>query len=232
MSRTSRATYRRRRAATAGAVVLLLALCSIVTLRRDPPAEPASPRPPAATDATGSQPPPGPGRPAPDPTVPVALRIPAIGVSVSVSSLGLNRDGTVEVPTNYDLAGWFRMGPTPGQLGSAVILGHVDSYRGPAVFFRLRLLKPGDRVEVTSADGTVRTFLVRAVQTYPKKQFPARLVYGSHGYSALQLVTCGGELDTRTRSYRSNVVAYTALEGSIPAQQAQAGRAPATESRS
>jgi hypothetical protein len=144
-------------------------------------------------------------------SAPVALRIPAIGVSVGVSELGLNPDRTVQVPTDFQKPGWFRLGPSPGQVGSSVILGHVDSYKGPAVFFRLRSLRVGDRVEVSLADGVVAHFVVRKVAMYPKEQFPARQVYGSHGYSALQLVTCGGKFDARARSYRSNVVVYTSL---------------------
>ncbi len=142
---------------------------------------------------------------------PVELRIPAIGLAVSVSGLGLNSDQTVQVPTDFQRPGWFQPGPAPGQLGSAVILGHVDSFRGPAVFYRLRSVRPGDTVETSLADGAIARFVVNAVVMYPKTQFPAQQVYGSHGYSALQLVTCGGEFDTHTRSYLSNVVVYTTL---------------------
>lgn len=144
-------------------------------------------------------------------SVPVLLRIPAIGVSVHLSALGLRPDRTVQVPSDFREAGWFRLGPTPGQLGSAVILGHVDSYKGPAVFFRVRALQVGDRVDVTLADGVVTHFAVRLVAMYPKDRFPARLVYGSRGFSDLQLVTCGGAFDRHLHSYRSNVVAYTSL---------------------
>jgi sortase (surface protein transpeptidase) len=142
---------------------------------------------------------------------PVSLTIPAIRVSVPLVGLGLNPDGTVEVPTDFDEAGWYRLGPTPGQRGSAVILGHVDSYRGEAVFFRLKLLRPGDLVDVGLANGATVRFAVTYVATYPKPQFPAAFVYGDHGISALQLVTCGGEFDTHARSYLSNVVVYTRL---------------------
>jgi Sortase domain len=148
---------------------------------------------------------------------PVALRIPALGLAVRLTELGLNRDRTVQVPTDFQRPGWFRLGPTPGQPGSAVILGHVDSYRGPAVFFRLRSLRPGDQVAVDLADGEVTRFAVRAVETYPKRDFPAQRVYGSHGGRALQLVTCGGQFDRRARSYLSNVVVYTELVSVTPA---------------
>jgi hypothetical protein len=144
-------------------------------------------------------------------SAPIMLRIPAIRVAAALSTLGLNPDRTVEVPADFQQAGWYRLGPSPGQVGSAVILGHLDSYRGPAVFFRLKYLRPGDRVEVGLADGAIARFAVREVATYPGARFPARRVYGSDGSSALQLVTCGGSFDTRTRHYRSNVVVYTSL---------------------
>jgi sortase (surface protein transpeptidase) len=144
-------------------------------------------------------------------SAPVILRIPAIGLTVPVSALGLNPDGTVQVPANFQEPGWYRLGPSPGQVGSAVILGHVDSYLGPAVFFRLRSLAPGDTVEVRLADGVITHFVVSAVAMYPKTHFPTRLVYGSRGYSGLQLVTCGGTFDTQTGHYLSNVVVYTSL---------------------
>ena len=94
-----------------------------------------------------------------------------------------------------------------------MILGHVDSYQGPAVFFRLGELRAGDRLAVTLADRTVAHFVVYAVAMYPKSHFPAHKVYGSHGYSGLQLVTCGGTFDHSTGHYRSNVVVYTRLVG-------------------
>jgi len=150
-------------------------------------------------------------------SVPVELRIPALSLSVSVSSLGLNPDGTVQVPSVVQQPGWFRLGPTPGQVGSAVILGHVDSSEGPAVFFGLRTLVPGDQVVVSLADGDTARFDVTSVATYSKQSFPDQQVYGSHGYSALQLVTCGGAFDHQTGHYLSNVVVYTSLVGISPA---------------
>ena len=107
-------------------------------------------------------------------SVPVALDIPAIDVAAPLTSLGLNPDGTVQVPSEWQEAGWYRLGPTPGQLGAAVILGHVDSVSGPAVFFRLGALRPGETVNVTLADGVVADFVVDAVDVYPKVSFPAR----------------------------------------------------------
>jgi len=170
-----------------------------------------APAPPTGATTLQTAPTPPTGMSPVDRSTPVALRIPAINLAVSLSTLGLNPDRTVQVPTDFQEPGWFDLGPSPGQVGSAVILGHVDSYQGPAVFFRLRALHPSDQVEVSLADGMIAHFMVTTVVQYPKDQFPAEQVYASHGDSALQLVTCGGAFDTHTRSYLSNVVAYTTL---------------------
>ncbi len=203
---------------TAGArgnsIALTIARTPPTTVQSGPgPVPPltTAPSPDATPGPTADTPPVQSSVYGPPPPAPVALRIPAIGVAQSLSTLGLNPDRTVQVPTDFQQPGWFGLGPAPGQDGSAVILGHVDSYQGPAVFFRLATLKPGDQIEVTRADKTVAHFAVTSMATYPKNEFPAQQVYGSHGYSALQLVTCGGKFDTTTRSYLSNVVAYTRL---------------------
>ncbi|MGD0219491.1 MAG: class F sortase [Acidimicrobiales bacterium] len=150
-------------------------------------------------------------------SVPVALDIPAIDVAAPLTSLGLNPDGTVQVPSEWQEAGWYRLGPTPGQLGAAVILGHVDSVSGPAVFFRLGALRPGETANVTLADGVVAHFVVDAVDVYPKNSFPARSIYeASPGRATLQLVTCTGEFDASTHHYLSNLVVYTSLSSVTP----------------
>ena len=141
---------------------------------------------------------------------PIHLSIPALHMSVGVSQLGLNRDGSPAVPTNFQLPGWYKFGPSPGQRGSAVILGHVDSYRGRAVFYSLVNLRPGNRIFVTLANGRKVQFAVIGLRMYTKRQFPIRLVYGPRTYSALQLVTCGGVFDHRTGHYLSNIVVFTA----------------------
>jgi sortase (surface protein transpeptidase) len=149
---------------------------------------------------------------------PVALEIPSLGAHTSVGELGLQPDGQVEVPTTTRVVGWYRYGVTPGKVGSAVILGHVDSYLGPGVFFNLKTLKAGDSLDLTLADGVRARFVVYEVVQYLKTAFPDRLVYGAHGASrSLQLVTCGGVFDRATGHYLSNVVVYSHLEGvSIP----------------
>jgi sortase (surface protein transpeptidase) len=146
-------------------------------------------------------------------STPVELQIPAIGLTESLSTLGLNADGTVQVPTDVQQPGWYRLGPSPGQIGSAVILGHVDSYQGPAAFYKLRLLVTGDLIDVTLADGVTAEFKVTSVVEYLKATFPDQAVYASHGYSALQLVTCTGVFDSATGHYLSNIVVYSTLAG-------------------
>ena len=143
--------------------------------------------------------------------MPVAVRIPALGLAVWLTELGLNADGTVAVPTSVQVPGWFSPGPSPGQIGSAVILGHVDSSQGPGVFFKLRTLQPGEQIEVNLADGVVATFRVTSVVQYQKTAFPDQKVYGSNGSSELQLVTCGGAFDPQTGHYLSNIVVYSSF---------------------
>jgi hypothetical protein len=149
-------------------------------------------------------------------STPVELSIPALSLSVSLSTLGLNADGTVQVPTNVQQPGWYGLGPSPGEVGSAVILGHVDSQAGPAVFFKLSSLVAGDMVDVTLADGVTAQFKVTSASTYLKTNFPDQEVYASHGFSGLQLVTCTGVFDDQTGHYLSNAVVYTSLVALVP----------------
>jgi hypothetical protein len=149
-------------------------------------------------------------------SLPTELQIPAIGLDVSLSTLGLNPDGTVQVPTDIQQPGWYRLGPSPGQIGSAVILGHVDSYQGPAVFFKLRDLVAGDLIKVSLADGVTAQFMVTTVAMYLKSDFPDQTVYGSHGFSGLQLVTCAGAFDSQSGHYLSNIVVYSSLVALSP----------------
>lgn len=145
------------------------------------------------------------------PAQPITLSIPSIDVAARIIRLGQHEDGTVEVPGDPAEAGWFRLGPPPGAAGSSVILGHVDSTSGPAVFYRLKELHPGDRIEVRLDDGTTARFRVHSVQTYANADFPAKKVYGRQGRSQLNLVTCGGAYDSSRGGYQSNVVVYSRL---------------------
>ena len=153
-------------------------------------------------------------------SLPVAVNIPAIGVKSKLLHLGVNSDGTMQVPpltTSADEAAWYKYSATPGQIGASVIEGHVDSYHGPAVFFRLGALHPGDAVDVTLADGVTAIFRVTGVREYLKSNFPAKSIYGSTGYAALRLITCGGTFDYATGHYLSSTVVFASLVSSRPA---------------
>jgi hypothetical protein len=137
---------------------------------------------------------------------PVRLRIPSTGVKTDLQQLGLAADGTIAAPTEWQAAGWYDKGPRPGQPGPAVIVGHVDSRSGPAVFYRLPELRPGAKVLVDLADGTTERFRVTGHQQVAKSQFPADLVYSPTLETILRLVTCGGTFDASTGHYRDNVI--------------------------
>jgi len=144
---------------------------------------------------------------------PVWLTIPAIGVKAPVVTLGLNRNGTLQVPSSTTVVGWYTGSPRPGATGSAVIAGHVDSRSGPAVFFWLRRMHRGERIYVRRADGTLAVFTVTAVRIYAKSRFPTATVYGPVPDAELRLITCGGTFDYARHSYLSNVVVYARLSG-------------------
>jgi sortase (surface protein transpeptidase) len=145
---------------------------------------------------------------------PVALTIPDIGVHTALLKLGRTPQGTLQVPSSTTEAGWYTGSPRPGEIGSSIIAGHIDSTAGPAVFFRLRLLHMGDLVYVRRADRTLAVFRVSAEHMYPKADFPTQQVYGPVPDAELRLITCGGVFDPTTGSYLSNVVVY-ASRGTI-----------------
>ena len=141
---------------------------------------------------------------------PVSLTIPLIGVQTNLMTLGLGRDGTLQVPalSMASVAGWYTGSPRPGAIGSAIIVGHVDTTSGPAVFDRLDTLTRGDKIYVKRADGTLVEFRVTSVQQYPKDHFPTEAVYGPVPDPELRLITCGGAFDPATRHYVLNIVVY------------------------
>ncbi len=141
--------------------------------------------------------------------LPVSLAIPSIDVRTQIIKLGVTAHGTLQVPASPSVAGWYTGSPRPGDVGSSVIAGHIDSHQGPGVFFRLRLLHPGDLVYVREAGGRLAVFRVNSVHTYPKDHFPTTTVYGPAPDAELRLITCGGTFDYATGSYLNNVVAYT-----------------------
>lgn len=180
------------------------------------PVEPAAPVEPTAPSAR-----PKASSPAPDfaaimaPSAPVALRIPSIKViTKGLIDLNLDEKGELEAPKDADQAGWYAGGPTPGEFGPSVIAAHVDSSRGPAVFYNLGALKKGAKALVEREDGSTATFVVDRVARYPKAEFPTAEVYADTGGRAeLRLITCGGKIDPKTGHYADNVVAYAHLVG-------------------
>ncbi|HEU0212516.1 MAG TPA: class F sortase [Jiangellaceae bacterium] len=141
--------------------------------------------------------------------LPVRLRIPAIDVDTGLESLGLASDQSIEVPSEPGVAGWWEGGPRPGQVGPAVIMGHVR-WNAPAVFSRLDRLERGDEVLVDRADGTTARFVVTGQGMYRKAAFPSDLVYYPTLDPELRLVTCGGPYDRAAGTYTENLVVFAA----------------------
>jgi hypothetical protein len=139
-------------------------------------------------------------------SLPVSVSIPAIGVNSTLLHLGLNADGSVQVPslvTSANKAAWYNGSAVPGH--------------GPAVFFRLGALNPGDLIDVRLADGVTAVFKVTGVRQYVKSEFPAKEIYGPTNYAALRLITCGGAFDYATGHYLSSTIVFASLVSSRPA---------------
>lgn len=199
----------------------------------DPPAEEASPAtvtPPVAapTSTTDASPtavvppmavpnavpgPPGPGRQTLPRSVPKRLAIPQIGVNAPFTGLSLAASGQLNAPplNNTNLVGWYKNGASPGERGASIVVGHVDTKTGPAVFVLLRTLKPGSRVVITRADGIVVSFKVDSVDTFSKANFPNDRVYADTPTPELRLITCGGIYNRSAHEYESNVVVFAHL---------------------
>jgi hypothetical protein len=210
------------RARVAGVVGVLLIMGGVAAVGVAISAQEHAPQPSlAAAGATGSARGPSLRR-----SMPVSVDIPAIGVHSELLRLGVSPSGTIQVPpihTRPSEAAWYKYSVTPGQIGASVIEGHVDSYQGPAVFFRLGALRPGNSVEVTLADGITAVFRVTGVREYTKSRFPAKSIYGATGYAALRLITCGGAFDYATRNYLSSTVVFASLTSSRPTGHSQVG---------
>jgi sortase (surface protein transpeptidase) len=151
----------------------------------------------------------------PDPMVPLptSIEIPSIGVSSDLQRLGRDAEGAIEIPSEWEVAGWYAEGVRPGQAGPAVIVGHVDSRQGPAVFYRLREMRRGDEIEVTRKDGSIVTFVVDRLERHAKTRFPTDDVYLPTLEPTLRLVTCDGTFDRSTGHYRDNLVVFANLRG-------------------
>lgn len=210
----------RRRGGLIGLVVVLLAaLVALVLVVRGGPGEPAAQPTPSASPVAVE-----PERTVAEPALPVAaepmaksepvsLDIPAIGAHSSLVPLGLNADNTVQVPpvTTPLQAGWYTYAPTPGEVGPAVVLGHVDGNHQKGIFFRLKELKPGDKVSIARKDGTTALFEVTKVDDVPKAEFEKAGVYDDTPDPQLRLITCGGVFDHSAHNYLDNIIVFAHL---------------------
>jgi sortase (surface protein transpeptidase) len=139
---------------------------------------------------------------------PRRIHIASIGVSARVIPLRLNANHTMETPKNFSEAGWFEPGHEPGEQGPAVVVGHVDSKTGPAVFYKLRKLRRGDLIRIVRADRSVVRFRVEGLERWPKADFPTKKVFGRTRTSTLRLVTCSGNFDPKVGHYVDNTIVY------------------------
>nr|WP_166640757.1 class F sortase [Amycolatopsis sp. SID8362] len=144
---------------------------------------------------------------------PVSIDVPSIDAHSTLVPLGLNQDKTVQVPpVDQPLqAGWYRLGAMPGQVGPAVVLGHIDGNHKKGIFWRLHEMKQGDQVVIGRKDGSKATFTVTKVDQVAKKEFPTEAVYGKTAGSEIRLITCGGAFDAAKHSYLDNIIVYGTL---------------------
>ncbi|MEV5829300.1 class F sortase [Spirillospora sp. NPDC052242] len=189
------------------AAVLLLSACGgggSAPAARTTPAPPTAPAPSTSTPSPAAA-----GDASGEAADPVRVRVPSIGVSAAMVPLAIDRSGTLAAPKGYDVAGWNVAGPEPGERGTAVIAGHVDSRTGPAVFYRLRDLRPGDAVEVDRKDGSTARFEVTRLERHSKSGVPDSVYEPAPG-PEVRLITCGGAFDRDRGGYRDNIIVYAA----------------------
>lgn len=141
-------------------------------------------------------------------SAPTQISIPAINLKSSFVGLRQNQDGTLAVPKRSDVAGWYEFGPAPGEVGPAVIVGHVDSWRGPAIFYRLSELQPGQLIIINRTDGQRVTFKVDKVAEFDQQNFPTNEVYGNINHAGLRLITCSGNYSVLSGRYSNNTVVF------------------------
>ncbi|WP_327705481.1 class F sortase [Streptomyces decoyicus] len=197
-------------------VLALAGLIGIGLVRQGLSGEADGPPQPGAGTALfpGDLPPDGPAPPPLPRSAPARVAIPSIAVSAPLMPLGLDKDGLIKAPPADDprLAGWYEDAPTPGENGTAVIVGHVDSLSGPAVFYGLGALEKGKTIRVTREDGRTAVFKVYGTQVFDKRKFPAGKVYGTTGRPELRVLTCGGDYSADS-GYAGNVVVFARMTG-------------------
>jgi len=147
-----------------------------------------------------------------DVSQPIGLRIPSLAIETTFGeTLGLDDVSQIEVPQRYHEVGWYEHGPTPGELGPAVVLGHVDSYTGPAVFYALRKIEEGALIYIDRADGSQAVFRVVTIEDVPQSAFPTQRVFSDINHAGLRLVTCTGTYDEGIQRYSHNLIVYAKL---------------------
>jgi sortase (surface protein transpeptidase) len=146
---------------------------------------------------------------------PLMVRIPRIGVSAEVIELGLRSDNTLEVPSDFSQTGWYERGASPGDPGPSVIVGHIDSKTGPAVFHGLQRLVEGDLVYIERSDGFTARYRVTRASRVSKESFPTQQVYGPSVDPVLRLITCGGAFDRDAGSYNGNLIVFAEHLGNV-----------------
>lgn len=204
----SRSSATRTVVATGALVLaLLLSACGAIGAESGPA---ASPTPAGPFSAGGLQ---DPSTPEPQTRAapPTRVQIPAIGVDTTLEDLAIDESGRLAAPVDFDLAGWYSGGVVPGEVGPAIIAGHVDSPTAPAVFAEIGDLAAGDEIIVTLADGTALTFAVSGTTQSAKAEFPTAAVYSNVPTPELRLITCGGIFDSSTGHYLDNLIVFAEL---------------------
>jgi len=144
-------------------------------------------------------------------SIPVHITIPDIGVDAPITQVGKAEDGTIQTPGNGTDTAWYKQSPTPGEIGPAIIVGHVDWINNVAVFWKLRELKPGNTVIVTREDGSKASFKVDSLSQFSQASFPTEQVYGNIDFAGLRLITCSGSFNSQTYQYSDNTVVFASL---------------------
>lgn len=189
----------RRVGAVVAALALVLAGCATAEPQAAPPAKPVPSSVPVSVPFKGLR--------------PTSVKIPKIGAESSLLAVAVKTDGSISVPSVHTpmQAAWYKLSPVPGDVGPAIVLGHVDGDKKPGIFYKLKDLVPGDEVDVDRSDGRKLKFVVDRVTQVPKDTFPREAVYGNSDKPELRLITCGGAFDHAEHSYQDNIVVYANL---------------------
>jgi len=143
---------------------------------------------------------------------PVMLKVPAIKLSAPIVKTGLETGGALHVPGSPEQTGWYSLGTIPGDIGPAVITGHLDSAQGPGVLFNLKKIKPGDEIDVVRDDGSIAVFSAEKLARYPQDNFNTQAVYGPINTAGLRIITCSGIYNKAAKHYSDDLVVFGSLK--------------------